>query len=179
MLLMQTNVPPFLGLPPPEGGPRLGTFEPGGRFKSDELTIERVKSDKGEKEQHRDMLSGFEKFGWGNNFNYKDLNQLLGRPQDVARRPVDHGPPGVRPLEEMDLRHLELEMELLRSRQAKRAETERRREHARRNSTENAIKTEMNGKLPEYMLPMSPPGKQLGRNLGPLNVSRTTLLEVT
>lgn len=165
MLLMQNNGPPFLGLPPPEVGPK---FDPGGRFKSEELTVEKVKS---ESDPKRDM--GLDKFNWGSaGFSYKDLTQLLGRPQDVnPLRPPE--PLGMRPLEEAELRHhLELEMDLIRARQAKRFETERRRELGRRNSTDNSGKSaEMNGKLPDYMLPMSPPGKHMNRNLGPLNVS--------
>lgn len=173
MLLMQTNIPPFLSLPPAPVEKPGGAFEPGGRFKGDELTIERIKTEKSDGDLKRDSL-GFEKFNWATNF--KDLNQLFGRQHEMApRRPMDLGqPPGVRPMEEADLRHLEMEMDVLRARQAKRFEADRRREHARRSSTENSGKAaESNGKLPEYLLPMSPPGKHLGRNLGPLNVSET------
>lgn len=162
MLLMQTNAPPFLGLPPaPSEVAKHAGFEPGGRYKTEELTIEKIKADKNQQDVDlkRDFM-GFDKFNWGANFNYKELNQLLTRPQEMMAR-------------DADLRHLEMEMELLRSRQAKRFEAERRREQARRNSTDKVPlpPSEMNGKLPDYMLPMSPPGKQLPRNLGPLNVS--------
>lgn len=156
MLLMQNNVPAFLGLPPPEGHKPPGVFEPGGRFK-DELTIERVKNEKGESEKRDIGMLNFEKFNWSNNFHYKDLNQLLGRHPEMAPRRPD--------VAEAELRHLEMEMEVLRSQQ-------RRRELVRRNSSDNTGKpVEMNGKLPDYLLPMSPQGKPSARNPGPLNVS--------
>lgn len=165
---MQTNTAPFLSLPPAQADKPGGAFERG-----DELTIERIKTDKFDVDAKRDAL-GFEKFNWAANF--KDLNQLFGRQHEMApRRHMDLGqPPGVRPMEEAELRHLEMEMDALRARQAKRVEADRRREHIRRSSTENCGKpVENNGKLPEYLLPMSSPGKQLGRSLGPLNVSET------
>lgn len=161
MLLMQSNAPPFVRLPPAPGA----TFEPGGRY-TDELSIDRIKAEKVEAELKRDP-SGF---NWAASF--RDLNQLLSRQQEMApRRDLAHLP-GVRPMNEQELRHLEMEMEVLRARQAKKVEAERRKELSRRNSTENAGKTAENGgKLPDYMLPMSPPGKQPLRAMGPLNVS--------